>query len=141
VRRLDRVHRGEAPAHHLRLAGAVSGDQAAGLLGQVDEDGSGFGHHQPVVVDRRDLFEGAEPAIGFGVQVVRGVVHAGQLERQLHLLERPQHAQVAGVAARDSVDLGKAVELEHGDVRRCDRTRGTSHACRGGHGSKTSVLR
>jgi len=39
-----------------------------------------------------------------------------QLERQLHLFERPQHAQVAGVAARGSVDLRKAVELEHGDV-------------------------
>jgi hypothetical protein len=71
-RRLDRVHRGEAPAHHLRLADAVAGDQAAGLLRQVDEDGGGFGQHQPVVVDRRDLFEGAEPAIGFGVQVVCG---------------------------------------------------------------------
>lgn len=112
-RRLDRVHRGEAPAHHLRLAGAVAGDQAAGLLRQVDEDGGGFGQHQPVVVDRRDLFEGTEPSIGFGAQVVRGVVHAGQLERQLHLFECPQHAQVAGVAARDSVDLRKAVELEH----------------------------
>lgn len=104
-RRLDRVHRGEAPAHHLRLAGAVAGDQAAGLFRQVDEDGGGFGQHQPVVVDRRDLFEGAEPAIGFGVQIVCGVVHAGQLERQLHLFERPQHTQVARVASRDSVDL------------------------------------
>jgi len=115
-RRLDRVHRGEAPAHHLRLAGAVAGDQAAGLLRQVEKDGGGFGQHQPVVVDRRDLFERAEPAIGFGVQVVSGVVHAGQLERQLHLFKRPQHAQVARVAARDSVDLRKAIELEHGDV-------------------------
>jgi hypothetical protein len=42
---LDRVHRGEAPAHHLRLTGAVVGDQAAGLLRQVDEDGGGFGQY------------------------------------------------------------------------------------------------
>ncbi len=72
-------------------------------------DGGGFGQHQPVVVDRRDLLEGAEPAIGLGAEVARGVVHAGQLERQPQLLERSQHAQVAGVAAGEGVDLGKAV--------------------------------
>ena len=77
------------------------------LAGQVEHDGGGFGQRQPVIVDRRDLLEGAEPAIGLGAEVVRGVVHAGQLERQLHLFERPQHAQVAGVAAGDALTLEK----------------------------------
>jgi hypothetical protein len=92
-------------AYCARLAGGVAGDQPAGLLCEVHKNRGGFGQHQPVVVDRRDLFEGAEPAIGVGVEVVRGVVHGRQLERQLHLVERPQHAQVAGVPSRDGVDL------------------------------------
>jgi len=50
---------GEAPAQHLRLAGPASRDQAAALVGQAERDGGGFGQHQPIVVDRRDLLEGA----------------------------------------------------------------------------------
>jgi hypothetical protein len=51
-RQLDRVHRGEAPAHHLRLAGQVARDQRAGLLRQVDQDRRRLGQHHAVVVDR-----------------------------------------------------------------------------------------
>src|SRR6202008_1514911 len=35
------------------------------------------------------------------------------LEGLLHLFQCPQHAQVAGVGARASVDLGETVDLEH----------------------------
>jgi hypothetical protein len=43
----------------------VAGNQAAGLLRQVDDDGGGFGQHRPVIIDRGNLFERAQLAISF----------------------------------------------------------------------------
>jgi hypothetical protein len=42
------------------------------------------------------------------------MVDADQLERNLHLLERPQYAEVSRVAVRDPVDARESVELHHG---------------------------
>src|SRR6185295_16719144 len=47
------------------------------------------------------------------VEIVVRVVHADDLVRQSHLLERPEHAQVTGLAAGERVHAREAIDLEH----------------------------
>ena len=104
-RRLTSRQRGEAPAYDLCFASRIARHQAAGLLGKVNEDGSRFGQDQTIIIHRRDLLKRAELPISVATQVVRRVVQANHLKRQLHLFKRPQHPQVARMAAGACVDF------------------------------------
>ena len=97
----------------LPFACEIVGDQRARLAGEVDQDRARLREHDAVVVDHRDLSERVHRAELGGVELVRRVIDAFDLERQRHLFERPKYAEVAGVAAGDLVDASESIELEH----------------------------
>jgi hypothetical protein len=87
-----RVHVKTVPLE--RFTRRVAGYQLARLLCEVDQNRGRLRQHDSVIIDRRDLLEWAQLAVGIRAQFVGRVIHAYELERHLHLFERPQDPQV-----------------------------------------------
>src|SRR5690606_27660912 len=95
-------------------AGRAGGDQAAGFLGQMDEDGAGLRQGEVAVGQQGELVERAEGRELRPLGLAGGMVPAADRIGQPHLLQRPLDAQVAGLAMDGGMDAAEGVESEHG---------------------------
>lgn len=110
----DAAHLEHEPLQRARAALRVGGQQAAGPLGEVDEDGAGFEHGE---VPRVVIDDGGDAAVRVDAEVVR---------RFLLAFAEIQGADVVGEAelfegdgGLPAVGRGGGVECDHGRPPRC----------------------
>src|ERR1700720_1390012 len=98
---LHRVERGEHPLDHVRPGRRVAGQQSVAPLGDVEDDRSRFEQGKVAVLDRRNLAEWLDGAIGGRAYRALTVADQGDAIGQAGLLERPAHPQVADQPPRE----------------------------------------
>ena len=107
--KLIKAHRGDMIFTHFGVSGPIG---LRGLEGHAPTQAADDGH-QPQTSDgvARELHR--KPDVSAPEDLFTIGSNADDLVRQSHLLERPEHAQVARVAARERVHAGESVNFEH----------------------------
>src|SRR3954470_5643213 len=93
-RRRNGADCGEAPLGDACSSLEVGRDKLAGLLRNVEKNGTGLGNDESIIVDDGGLMKRADLAKGRAVELARGVVEPVDAVGQAGLLQRPLDSKV-----------------------------------------------
>jgi hypothetical protein len=100
-RYLDGVERGEHPLDHVRSGSRIVGQEGFAALGDVEDDRARFEQREVSVLDRRNLAEWLDGAIGGHRHRAGTIADQRRTIGPACLLEGPAHAQVADQPLRE----------------------------------------
>ena len=97
----------------MRPGRRIIGQQGVAPLGDVEDDRTRFEQGEVSVLDRRNLPEGLDGAIGGGRHRALTVADQRDAIAQARLLERPAHAQVADQPLRERGHGAERIAVDH----------------------------